>query len=192
MKKIFTSLALCLLLTTASAQKAENKVETKYRRSSLYTLMITDPTRTHEATITEFFTTKLIPTKFNEHNLTERLINRKVGKEDQKTTNDNYLTENQIAKQLVAKWFKRSSKGGFSMDLIKERGFYDASISDVSKAKINARGMALLADAGEELISNTFVLINDSRYLNKEDVGKVAGGAINILSSKLGFLVSLK
>lgn len=153
--------------------------------------MITDPTRNHESTITEYFTTKLIPNKFNEHNLSERLINRKIGKEDQQITNEKYLTENKIAKQLLAKWFKRSDKGGFSMDLIKERGFYDASIGDVTKAKSSTRGMAILADAGEELIANTFVLVNDSRYLNKEDVGNVANGAINIVSKKLGFLGSL-
>jgi hypothetical protein len=191
MKNIYTYLALCLLSTTLFAQNAVNSVETKYRRSSLYTLMITDPTRTYESTINEYFSTKLIPNKFNEHNLTERFINRKLGNEDQLENNNQFLIQNKIAKKLVSKWFKRSEKGGFSMELIKERGFYDASISDVNKAKLNTRGMALLSDAGEELISNTFVLINDSRYLNKEDMGKVANGAISLVSNKLGFLGSL-
>lgn len=191
MRKIYTYMAICLLSTSVFAQKAENSVETKYRRSSLYTLMITDPTRTNESTINEYFTTKLIPNKFNEHNLTERFINRRVGKEDQIENNNTFLTQNIIAKQLVAKWFKRSEKGGFSMELIKERGFYDASISDVNKAKSSTRGMALIADASEELISNTFVLINDSRYLNKEDVGKIANSAISLVSNRLGFLGSL-
>ncbi len=190
MRKIYLLFFVSTSILTFAQSVKKDTVDNKYRRSSLYTMMVTDPTRTHEEAIKEYFSTKLLPSKFNSHNLEQRFINRENGK-DQIVTNNSYLDANKVANQLVAKWFNRDVKGAFNMSLIKERGFYDASILDINKAKLNTRGLSILADAGEELIGNTFILILDSRYLNKEDVGNVADAGINLLSSKLGFLGSL-
>ncbi len=190
MKKITLVWALALSTTFVNAQTNEKSVDTKYRRSSLYTMMVTDATRTYEDVIKEFFATKLLPTKFNDHNLSNRFIDRGVGI-DQVDFNNNFLTSNKVANQIVAKWFNRNAKGAFDMNLIKERGFYDASNLDIAKSKLTTRGMATLADAGEELVGNTFVLILDSKYLNKEELGSVANVGISLLSNKLGALGSL-
>lgn len=184
---ILGALLLCMGQLTAQYDASD---ETKYRRSSLYTLMVTDPTRTNEEAIKEYFSTRLIPVKFNDHNLDNRFIMRSDDK-DQEGENLKYFEEVHLPNQLVAKWFNRKADGTFDMNLIRERGFYDASILDISQAKLNVRGLSMLADAGEELIGNTFVLVLDSRYLNKEDVGKVANAGIGFLSNKLGALGSL-
>lgn len=190
MKKIYLLFFVSTSILTFAQSVKKDTVDNKYRRSSLYTMMVTDPTRTHEEVIKEYFTTKLLPSKFNNHNLEQRFINRENGK-DQLITNNSYLEANKIANQLIAKWFNRDTKGAFNMALIKERGFYDASILDINKAKLNTRGLSILADAGEELIGNTFILILDSRYLNKEEVGNVANAGISLLSNRLGLLGSL-
>lgn len=187
MNKLNFFLTLVLVSSFAFAQSDEKSVDTKYRRSSLYTLMITDTSRTNEEVIKEYFITKLIPTKFNDHNLTNRFIGR-IKDSKQIDVNNDFLTTQKIAGQLIAKWFNRDANGTFDMNLIKERGFYDASSLDIAKAKLTTRGMATLADAGEELIGNTFILILDSRYLNKEDIGSVANVGVNLLSNKLGSL----
>lgn len=102
---------------------------------------------------------------------------------------DKYFNTNAVAKELVAKWFNRSAKGTFNMNLIGERGSYDASALDINKAKASARGLAVLADAGEELIGNTFVVITRFNYISKEELAaaaKKAGGAIGgALGSKM-------
>ena len=72
------------------------------------------------------------------------------------------------------------------MNLIKERGYYDASILDISKAKSSARGLTLIADAGQELIDNTFILVNDSRYTNKEEVAAVAKSIFSSIAELTG------
>ena len=189
MKKTLLVWALTLLCSFSFAQ-GQNADPTKYRRSSLYTLMVTDPTRTNEEAIKEYFATRLIPVKFNDHNLSERYIARSDTK-DQEGANEAYFQASHLANQLVAKWFNRAADGSFDMNLVKERGFYDASILDINQAKLNVRGMSLLADAGEDLVGNTFVLVLDSRYLNKEDVGKVANAGIGFLSNRLGMIGSL-
>ena len=71
-----------------------------------------------------------------------------------------YLNEKKIANQLVAKWFNRQADGTFDMSLIQERGFYNASEMEANIAKGAARGTASLADAGVELIGNTFVVVS--------------------------------
>ncbi|GAA4895720.1 hypothetical protein GCM10023311_20590 [Flaviramulus aquimarinus] len=95
----------------------------------------------------------------------------------------NYLNTNNIAKTMVSKWFNRSELGGFNMDLIAARGFYNASDLDVKIANNSERGTALLADAGEALIKNTFVIVNDFNYTNKEEVAKKAKGILGNVTS---------
>ena len=80
---------------------------------------------------------------------------------------------------MVEKWFDRDAKtGAMDMNLVMERGLYDASILDVRKARMSARGTAMLADAGEELLNHTYVLVNDIRYADKEVEKSIVGGAL--------------
>jgi LysM repeat protein len=153
---------------------SKSAIDAKYRRSSLYTLMVHDPAREYADTIKEAFTNSPFPDKFNNHNLKEKVIQGRANDKDQLNTINNYLTSNQVAKELVAKWFNRSPKGIFNMNLIAERGQYNATEMDVNFAKQSARGTALLKDAGEELIGNTFIVVTDFKYLNKEDVANTA------------------
>lgn len=171
-------------------QKNSGEVDSNYRRSSLYTMMITNPTRQNEEDIKSYFVDKLTPDKYNNHNLDERFISASAEKSELDNIVE-HLNRNKIAHQLISKWFSRSPKGDFNMKMIKNRGYYDASVMNIKKAQNSVKGNAILAQAGEELVGNTFILINDSKYINKEDVGKVANGAITMLSNRLGLLGSL-
>lgn len=176
-----------IFATTASsmAQDAVNQ-DTKYRRSSLYTLMIDDPSAPNAAFIKSSFEKGPIPEKFNDHTLGVRIIPATAAKDESENITS-FLNQNKIAKMAVAKWFNRSPKGGFNMDLIKTRGSYDASVLDITKAKASKRGVEMLADAGEELIKNTFVLVNDFKYVSKEEVAKKASSFLNSLGSMASY-----
>ncbi len=160
-----------------------------YRRSSLYTLMISEPNRQYASEIQKTFINAPVPDKFNNHLLPARKIpNAVVGrikKEEkiriQQANISNYLKKNEIAKQLVAKWFNRSPQGTFNVQLLAERGMYNASDMDVQLAQSSKRGMALLADAGEELIKNTFVIVNDFDYISKEEVANKTKAGLSLL-----------
>ena len=258
-----------------------NPLKVKYRRSSLYTMMVETPNMPYADSIKKYFVTSKIPDKFNNHNLKNRITDRVPSVYNgQSTTNSNansamtssliatsaattnsqdglinmmntlslstetpyykeYLAERKrleeeakeigvtkkkkiteyidkrvtfdnerhqkeiydlmpqeykdkikaiqketgdIARELVAKWFDRSPKGGFNMSLIKSRGHYDASVLDIAKARASKRGLTMLGDAGEELIKNTFVLVNEFKYTDKEEVAKKASGWLNAVS----------
>ena len=162
-----------------------------YRRSSLYTLMISDENKEHQEVIQNSFTNYPIPEKFNSHTLEKRTIpktiNDSVSKKElyvlQQQAITDFLTTNDVAKFMVAKWFNRSKEGGFNMNLISERGHYNATDLDVKIARNSERGTALIADAGEELIKNTFVVINNFKYTNKEEVAKKTNSILSAVSS---------
>jgi hypothetical protein len=162
-------------------QKVEK--EAVYRRSSLYTLMINEPTREYADVIHQTFINSPIPEKFNNHILDARDIPNGIQKKlmrraekikIQEKNISNYFSVNSIAKAIVARWFNRKSDGTFDMKLVANRGSYNATEMDVDLARSSKRGLALLADAGEELIGNTFVIVNDFDYVNKEEaMGKI-------------------
>src|SRR5690606_37927809 len=87
------------------------------------------------------------------------------------------------ARDMVAKWFNRSEKGGFNMDLVGQRGSYDASAIDITTARASKRGVDMLADAGEELIGKTFVLVNQFKYTDKAEVAQKAKGWLDALGT---------
>jgi len=172
------------------AQEEEQQQEVVYRRSSLYTLMISEPSRIYADTIQSTFMNSPIPDKFNDHILNYRTVENgisdmikkrpeKIIAQEKNITE--FLETNDIAKKMVAKWFNRDSEGRFNMNLIAERGSYNATEMDVEFANSSKRGEALLADAGEELIGNTFVVVNDFDYVSKEEVAKKVKVGLAIL-----------
>lgn len=185
MKKI-TLLLVMLAGTTFTVTAQVADLEVKYRRSSLYTMMIHEPSRPYAEVIKNSFEKGPIPDKFNDHNLGVRVIQATDAKDESENITS-YLNTNDVAKEMVAKWFNRSAKGGFNMDLIKKRGSYDASVLDITKAKASKRGLDMLADAGEELIKNTFILVNDFKYVSKEEVAKKASGLLSSLGSMASY-----
>ena len=175
----------------------------EYRRSSLCSILIRHPERQYDFDIAQVFPTIPIPDKYNDHNLDERDItstmirkNKSVrGKKVLEKTIVPYIEKENIAKQLVSKWFNRDEElggdGTFDLDLVKVRGLYDADYFDEQIASQSIRGKSLLEDAGEDLIGNTFVIFNDVEYIDNEKVAAylalaaVAVNAVNQSSSSL-------
>lgn len=176
-----------------------------YRRSSLYSVLIRHPEKRFDRDIDTVFALIPISEKYNDHNLKIRAINSVSRRRDQsdtvtvKETIETFISKNDIAKRLVSKWFNRkqgkNGDGTFDMNMVIERGLYDANFFDAQTAKKSIRGQSMLADAGEDLIGNTFVIFNDIRYLDKEEsayyasLGVIVVGAI--ASSLTGGLTSL-
>jgi len=184
----FKLLILLLLPNLIIGQKLER--EAVYRRSSLYPFMIVEPSRKYADVIQKTFFESPIPDKFNDHVLQSRSIDNSVPSELKKREEKimaqeenitNFLSTNDIAKAMIAKWFNRKESGCFDMSLVAERGSYNASEMDVELAKSSKRGMALLADAGEELIGNTFIVVNDFDYVSKEEVANKIKGGLGLL-----------
>jgi len=156
----------------------------KYRRGSLHTMIIEDAKLPKIDVILTTFYDAEFPDKYNNHTVGEKSFNlaqyansssESAEKEkDLSPIINNYLKKNNIANKIVAKWFNRSEEGAFDMNLIGDRGSYDASAQDAAKALSTERGTSMLADAGEELIPNTFVVVNYSKFVSNEVAAKAA------------------
>lgn len=178
-----------ILIFILQAQTAD-----EYRRSSLYSILIKHAEKEFCPEIIEVFNTIPIPDKFNDHNLNIRIINAYVpshllnNKELQKQSIETFLSQNDIGRRMIAKWFNRDkNSGGFDIHLVAQRGLYNASVLDMQIADMSIRGRAMLADAGEELIGNTFIIVNDIRYLDKvekEYMDNVFGRICKAVASK--------
>ena len=159
-----------------------------FRRSSIYTLMTNKEDRPYENVIVNAFGNAPLSEKFNDHNLGPYRIKVNTEQKDDNTSISEYLNTNNIARDVVAKWFNRSAQGGFNMNLVAERGNYDASEMRVNIAKGSARGLASISDAGEELIGNTFIIVNDFKFTNKEEVAAKAKTGLRLAKMASGYI----
>lgn len=160
-----------ILMVGASNAAETPEVVADYNRSSLYTLSLLHSGTTMYSEIFQTVLKLECPDRYNDHSLSLRTINA-FGKPDEKEQLrqlEDFIKRNKIAKRMVAKWFDRDKEDGtFNMELIKERGNYNATIEDMNVAMQTTRGKAMLEDAGEQLISNTFLVVNDVTYVNKQ------------------------
>lgn len=182
--------------TGANANFDSEKVATKtgkghygesevYRRSSLCIIMLTHRGKEYASEMESVFKNMVLPLRYNRHDIDVKVI--PVEKDQNESSIRRMLSDNDIAKKIVAKWFNRNSySGSMNMDLIWERGGYNASYEDVKRAQSTTRGTAILTDEGIELLQNTFVLVCDMDYYNRENTGKGLAIAGTILSIGLG------
>lgn len=162
---------------------AQQTEQMQYRRSSLYSLLINHTDQKFSKEIGDVFLKMPVPDKYNDHNLSVRVVSATKKIKD-KEVGRSFLENNGIASRLVSRWFNRNVlTGECNTDLIKERGLYNASEFDKELADRSARGKAMLEDAGEDLIGNTFVLINDIRYVDKSNTGKGLGQFLRVAGS---------
>lgn len=160
-----------------------------YRRSSIYSILVNHTEQKFASEIKEAFLQIPVPDKFNDHNLSVKVVNlqEKLSNATKNKENEDiseFLEANKIASRLVGRWFNRDFfTGECNMELIKERGIYNASEFDKQIAMRSARGYAMLQDAGEELIGNTFVLVNDIRYVDKSKKAKTTSSVFRALGS---------
>ena len=184
LKFFLTIVFFCVCIINTTAQ--ENDDLNKYHRSSLYSILLKHPEKDFCNEMIEAFKSIPIPDRYNNHDLKIKVIPspimKSLTKEEvegaYKDAISKILVKNKIGGRLVEKWFNRDKiTGCFDMHLVAERGYYDASILDIEEAMNSVRGSAMLADAGEELINKTYVIVNDVRYADKETLkGAVAGG----------------
>lgn len=169
------TLRLILLWVCCFASQVQAQTQ-PYKRSSLYTVLGAHPSQRYGAQIDSVFIQLPVPDKYEDNNLPDRYIVCSA-KEPRLTTEHmwRFIHTSNAAKKTVAKWFDRNPETGtFDLDLMARRGNYNASVADIREALLTQRGLAIIADAGEDLIENSFLLINDIIYVDKEKNAAIA------------------
>lgn len=208
MKKLLllTTSSLLFILNINAQGYTDNGELIKYRRSSIATMIVIHPEDEFSTDIKDAYLEIPTPDKFNDHNTKLKVIDANgfnnvkpkhkpglykavYGKNlSKKEINKNgeaieeFLNNKNIGTNLISIWYDLSlDSANMNMEIIKERGQYDASSMDVEKAKRTIRGIASISDAGEELISKTFIIVNDMTYVTAEQQAKAAKTAMSII-----------
>lgn len=182
MKKIFF---LILLLLPVSLAAQEPSSPEQYNRASIYPIYaLHNGTRMFDE-LYSICQQIPVPDKYNDHRLSVWMVQalpvKTKNKEAEEITTE-FIQKNEIAKRLVAKWFDRDKKTGVcNTDLISERAAYDVSAHEAMQARYTITGKPVLPDADIELIPNTFVLISDISYVDKEEQAQKAMAVLNVI-----------
>lgn len=203
--KITTSVLLTLFIGFQSfSQSSKDITDVKYRRSSLHTMLMESGAYPMKDTVEATFWEAPFPDKYNNHTVGKKSFDPskyggtlsfeepefgkkksgRIGNPEDQGAIERYLEEEEIAKKMVAKWFNRSPNGSFDMNLIAERGFYNASEMEAKIAEGSVRGVASLADAGEELIKNTFLVVSKLTFVKNEPYVRAARDIAILAASK--------
>jgi hypothetical protein len=177
-KLIFIALSTVLCSSMLFAQDSQKEMkETKYRRSSLHTILIESSNFPKKEQVINAYYGAPFPDKYDSHNIGAKSFNPAKYTTDtveSKTPEviEKYFKDEQIAKKMVAKWFNRQEDGSFDYELIGTRGAFNASFLDTKTAAASSDGKALLATAGFELINNTFVVVSSMKFVENEPIAR--------------------
>lgn len=188
MKNIISLLIISLFqLYGISSLYAQNTSEKQiYKRSSLYSILVSHHKEKFGEEIETVFFQIPIPDKFNDHDLAVKVITVPDNKVNESIITS-FIERNEIAKHIVGRWFNRCPETGVcNMELVASRGLYNASYLDVERAKVSQRGIGTLADAGESLIDNTFVIVNDITYHDRNMDARITAAVLKVLLSPFG------
>lgn len=184
MKKIYYIVLFLSLICRASLCFADDPG--RYQRSSIYSILVNHTEQQFADEIFQAFSQIPVPDKYNDHNLSVVALSVNDSQNHDEEI-DEFVRDNFVASRLVAKWFNRDPQTGIcNMELIKARGVYNATVFDEEIAMRSAKGMAMLQDAGEALIANTFLLVNEVNYIDKAEKSRKAGKGLAIAGAILG------
>lgn len=183
MKKILTLILMILSLTAFSqdtvqqsslnAWRRSNDMNVTYNRSSWHNILLYHNDQKYAEEILETYYNRPQSEKFNDHSLPVDVLLTKGKKYAKFNKVDKYIMNNNIANDLVAKWFNRNdSTGCCDMNLIYMRGLQGATTEQIELSELAKRGKSILMDSGVDLIGNTFVLVHDIIYVDKGERNK--------------------
>lgn len=147
----------------------------KYHKSSMYSIMLKHDNQEYCEDMVAAFQRIPVQDNFYDFNLSKRVFKAGVLEESDTTRADNQkphidmlLRDNAIGRRLVAKWFNQDKAGTFNVNQILQKGYYNVNASDILTALYSHKTQeGVIYDAGEELIGNTYVLVNDIQYGDK-------------------------
>ena len=122
-RNIILGLAASMAMTIHAQETDAN-----YRRSSIYSVLVNHTDQQFASEIKEAFLQIPVPDKFNDHNLSVKVLNldKKLSGASSEKENPlitEFLNNNKVASRLVGRWFNRDFfTGQCNMELVKERG----------------------------------------------------------------------
>jgi hypothetical protein len=163
----------------AQSKDSDKKIPTTYDRSSITFLALDFVGTNHAAELRNKVEGLKFTEKYYNNNLSSLTLVAPHQRAD-KTVNVPEalrvaLEKNRIPNEIIAKWYAQKADGSMSLDLIHERGMFNATDAAFLLAQSTKRGDALLKDYGDRLINRSYILVVDFADLKTfEEAGQPA------------------
>ena len=164
-----------------------------YSRSSISYLLLDFQGEQYVEELKQGIYASIVPSKFDNNDMKQKILKAPYYHTPEPNIVRNIeavrraLVADKYANKVVKYWWRVSNDGSYSTALIQKRGFYNATDIDVAKADAEKRGRAALADAGEKLIANSYVMVLDFHNLQTmNDIYNAQDEAAREIAKKLG------
>jgi len=158
---LFGIIFLIFCFTNSYSQQTIQLKDAVYYRSSL-TYIVENYSGRYRSQVIEAFPEVVVPTKLDDNRLDRPFIPQVDASEANYNQQvENSLQQKRIPNQIIAKWFNRKPDGSFDMDLVLQRGQYNANDAAVLSALSMQRGLSAIDQTAMELVGNSFILVID-------------------------------
>ena len=171
-------LAVWMLLCLQQSFAQEHTAILDDSQKAIYSILISNTNQTLCSFVDTAFINTPLSSRYNGyrcHDLGVKIISLEEPFSTSAEMNNaqrNFLSQNKIAGRLIAKWFHRNPNTG-ECDLTMFGFTEDTNITNIDSTAYRYIN---------EQLSNTYVLVNDVRYIEKADAGRVATNILGALS----------
>lgn len=176
-KSLFLLIIAFLWIPCAKSQDVEStkKIPSTYDRSSITLISMQFPNEAHASEVQGKVDKISFSDKYYNNNLDQLTFSASFSRSANLSESiKQYLNEQQIGRQIISKWFVRQADGTMSMDLIFDRGMFNATDAAYIKAQSTKLGNAVLQDYGNRLIGRSYVLVLDYQSVQNMKEAKVS------------------
>jgi len=175
----------CSMVFTQS--KIDSLFDSKYERPSITACLLSFPEIEVYNSIKGDFISYQLDSRFNKNSIgLAAIVNSPFRREyiysDRYRLLQNHLNKLKIGNKVVESWFANGDT--FSMNLVAQRGVYNATESDVLLSEQTKRGIFTVKDAGERLIDKSYILVID--FYNYQ-----LGNTLRANSAVIGYVYKL-
>ncbi|QKG79081.1 hypothetical protein [Tenuifilum thalassicum] len=174
MKKITLLTALVLLSFTLMAQDIEkgNKIPSTYDRSSLTVFFMKFSGEKYVDEVENQFPNISLSDKYYNNNLDIVVFDAPFSRSEQALNKaiESFLIQKDVPKSIISKWYNRKEDGSMDLNLVFDRGMFNATDAQYIKAQATKRGENMLKDYGNRLVGKSYILVLD--YKNIKNLKK--------------------
>lgn len=194
------SLSLFVLMTffvnwlAAQDIEAAKKIPSTYDRSSVTLFYMQFPNEAHATEIQSKIDKVSFSDKYYNNNLSQITLPASFGRSNSNLPEaiKQYLNEKNIGRQVISKWYARQEDGTMSMDLIFDRGTFNATDAAFIKAQSTKLGNAVLQDYGNRLIGKSYILVLDYQSVMTMKEAKMEKASRGWKSTVTSYLFKVK
>lgn len=153
------------------------KIPSTYDRSSITVFYMKFPGENHATEVEAKFEKVTFTDKYYNNNLNSLVIQAPFSRGDLSVKAEKaieaYLLQQGVSKAIVNKWYNRKDDGSMDLDLIFDRGMFNATDAAYIKAQATKLGDNILKDYGNRLIEKSYILVLDYQNIQTMKEAKI-------------------